>query len=203
MVKCEECGFLALRSNATRQFIEANDEFRETGRPPEQLNAFSYPSCFRKVIDIQKLAMELPDSIWERDKRVLEIIGAERECELYIPWQMGDGPREHMERNPRDSQIAGETGVDVKPEAKNQVDERPNGVLLTGEQPPSTGSLQALYMPGPNSMARPYFVDFTTEGRDAVAINTGGPFQALRFVRPEEKIVHNVDLPIEIQCGSG
>ena len=38
--------------------------------------------------------------------RVLEIIGAERGCESYTPWQMGYGPREHVEMN---SQIAGES----------------------------------------------------------------------------------------------
>ena len=97
--------------------------------------------------------------------------------------------------NLRDSQIAGESEVDAKESVK--------GVLLTGVQPAPTGALQALYMPGPNSMARPYFVDFTTEGRDAVAISTGGQFQALRFVKPVEKIVHATDLPAEIQCSSG
>jgi len=195
MVKCSECGFLALRSNSTGQHIEANDEFRGTGRPHPQLGAFSYPLCFQNVIDLPQLAMALPDSVRGRDKRVLEIIRSERPCGRYAAWRIGYGPREHLEMNPGDFQMAKESEIDAR--------EGAIGVFLTGEQPATTGSLQALYMPGPNSMARPHFVDFTTEGRDAVAINTRGPFQALRFVKPVEKIVHATDLPVEIPGGSG
>ena len=195
MAKGVECGFLALRSNSTGQHIEANDEFRETGIPRRQLDAVAYPQCFHKIIDIQQLAMALPESIRGRDKRILEIIEAERSCESYTTWRMGYGPREHTEMNAPDSQNTREGEVAAR--------ERAIGVLLTGNQPASTGTLQARYIPGPNSMARPHFVDFTTEGRDAVAINTGGPIQALRFVRPAGKTIRAADLPAEIQCGSG
>ena len=43
MVKCAECGFLALRSNSTGQHIEANDELRETGIPRRQLGSPGSP----------------------------------------------------------------------------------------------------------------------------------------------------------------
>lgn len=97
MAKCIECGLLALRSNATRLLIEANDEFREIGKPHDRLDAFSYPLCSQKVIEIQQLAMSLPESVWGRDKRVLEIINEERDCAEYIPWRMGYSPREHLQ----------------------------------------------------------------------------------------------------------
>ena len=100
MVKCVGCGYLALRSNSTGQFIEANDEFRETGKPRQQLDASAYPLCFQKVIDIQEMSMGLPESIRGRPKRIIEIIETERSCEDYSSWRMGFGPREHLEMYP-------------------------------------------------------------------------------------------------------
>jgi len=104
MVKCADCGFLALRDSATGQFVEANDEMRETGRPHQQLDVSLYPMCFKRVINVQQLAMDLPDSITGRDVRVLAVIQEKRECCDFAEWQPDFNPREHQEKIDREEE---------------------------------------------------------------------------------------------------
>ena len=97
MVKCSDCGYLAMRVEASREIVEADEPVRKDGKPQTSLGLYPYPLCFETKIDVEQETKNLPDSISGRDKQVLEILNIERVCDRFIAYQLGFSPRERYD----------------------------------------------------------------------------------------------------------
>ena len=107
MVKCGDCGFLALRNSYTGALDEADEGFRESGTasrirrdlsvvPTDSyIEPFLYPYqgaplCFARAINLARELSRL-------NRPVLDIISQERDCLSFTPWEHGFTPKEHRE----------------------------------------------------------------------------------------------------------
>lgn len=92
MVRCADCGFLALRRRESQQLLGAEMPYREHGVLPEAVDADfqdefeSTPYCFVMAQPIHK----------EREDRK-GIIQRDRSCDSWVQWQQGFSPKEHRE----------------------------------------------------------------------------------------------------------
>ena len=93
MVKCVECGFIAIR-RTDKQLVEADDEFRESGVPPFNSDE-GFPLCFARATNLRAEIEAIPGP--GRANKVRLAIGRERDCDDSTPWQMGFSPKEHRE----------------------------------------------------------------------------------------------------------
>jgi hypothetical protein len=96
-VNCKDCGFLAVRECQTRQMVEVELKVRETWVVPKHPTVQGLkwheelPFCFAHAAD-------LPGEIGSFNvPAVLKVIGEDRTCESFTPWQHGYSPREHAE----------------------------------------------------------------------------------------------------------
>lgn len=99
MVKCSECGFLAVRNTKTRTLVEAEFDYRQTGEQPKAPLEYvsrkfysDYPSCF--VLAVQ-LKCEIGESC--HSSKICQAIKLDRDCEKFTPWLQGFSPKEHKE----------------------------------------------------------------------------------------------------------
>lgn len=111
MVKCSECGFLAVRDIDTRELEEVDGTFREWGRPPlkriggrnQYKGQYDIPLCFVQsynLYDEVKTAGGKP----ELDYVIVKsIIDQDRQCNSFIKWQQGFTPKEHREMIDREA----------------------------------------------------------------------------------------------------
>lgn len=112
MVKCSECGFLALRDKTTGLLVEANDDYRASGRVPEYIAAYkeyhNYPICFAMAYDLmpeveQAAQQQFINGSDDWGKYTLGVINKERVCPPhgksygFTTWQQGFTPKEHRE----------------------------------------------------------------------------------------------------------
>ena len=106
MVKCADCGFLALRSGRS-ELLEATASFRQSGTPEHlrELDLYMQPLCFARAFNLQAEIRELDQqrSETEPHRQSLAVIGLERPCKRYTEWQQGFTPKEHQEKLDRDS----------------------------------------------------------------------------------------------------
>ncbi len=116
MVKCADCGFLAIRAQADGAMRGANTHYRTEGYQGYQTDqVLPVPHCFVRAHSIHleplvaggevraveaesvlKLYNEAEEDV--TDEAVLGIIKRERECSSFTPW-LGEGwtPKEHQE----------------------------------------------------------------------------------------------------------
>ncbi len=89
MVKCSECGFLALRDKTTGLLVEVNDDYRVSGRVPEYIAAYkkyhNYPICFAMAYDLmpeveQVAQQQFINGSDDWGKYLLVVINNERVC---------------------------------------------------------------------------------------------------------------------------
>ena len=106
MVKCAECGFLALRDKTTGLLLEVNDDYRVSGRVPEYIKAYkeyhNYPICFTMAHDLmpeveQAAGKQFIDQSDDWGKYVLVVITKERDCLGFTKYQQGFTPKEHRD----------------------------------------------------------------------------------------------------------
>jgi hypothetical protein len=101
VVKCVECGFLALKQFAGSEIVEADSEFREDGANLHLRSTVneSFPICFMRSFDLDSECREIQASSSKRNEPdiVKEVIQKERHCDTFIPWHMGFSPKEHRE----------------------------------------------------------------------------------------------------------
>lgn len=110
MVKCRDCGFLAVRMRATHEtparLIEVEDDYRSKGAYDESYDRV--PICFMRKADLRWEIGEWTkkfDAATKADQAMREpltnqlwaIIDRERECDGYTDWLRGWSPREHLE----------------------------------------------------------------------------------------------------------
>jgi hypothetical protein len=116
VVRCSDCGFLALRNEFTGHLAEAERKYRLTGDkqnrlkpglPPGRLHvsatSFEWPFADLPTCFVQ--AYDLPDEYHTfAVDTVLEVLRVERDCDvrgLFTPWQQGFTPKEHREMRDR------------------------------------------------------------------------------------------------------
>ncbi len=111
MVKCSECGFLAVRAAISRNLVEAERECRKTGnfniysRSSQGAQILPYyalpPLCFAQGIDMREeinkaAGTDNPD--YSRDPISIHLVlDEERECSEFVVWKQGSTPKEHRE----------------------------------------------------------------------------------------------------------
>jgi hypothetical protein len=113
MVKCSECGFLAIRNAETRNLEEVEFKPRQSG-DIGKLGVQRYvliPVCFAMVANFDEEIEELRKSPEYTEKRngygqvtwpqwstfVKVVLNKERECESFTRWHQGFTPKEHRE----------------------------------------------------------------------------------------------------------
>ncbi len=112
MVKCSECGFLALRDRKTGLLMEVIDDYRVSGRVPDDIAAYkefhNWPICFAMAYDLMPEVQQAAEKqFFEQDDDwepyVLKVITRERECPPkgktlgFTNYQQGFTPKEHRE----------------------------------------------------------------------------------------------------------
>lgn len=105
MVKCAECGFLAVRNFVNRGLEEAEETFREKGYPTNIFDAEGrlrpiheeLPLCFAQRYNLRDKFKEFAGKDSPDNFSVRYVINEERECEAFTKWQLGFTPREHRE----------------------------------------------------------------------------------------------------------
>jgi hypothetical protein len=96
MVKCANCGFLAMRERRTRLLAEVELDARTSGRALSVTVADAklgedFPICF-------VMAHPLLEETCAFDPRnPLSVIQKDRKCESFCQWQQGYTPKEHRE----------------------------------------------------------------------------------------------------------
>lgn len=126
MVKCAKCGFLCYRNLEDRALVEAEANFRETGKVPQPDRPTEYdigipssfvagggfgdiPICFARAADLDsetKLDKTNQSSIGQHSEgAVLRAITKERECAHFTTWYQGFTPKEHREMLDRDNML--------------------------------------------------------------------------------------------------
>src|SRR5438045_1131462 len=100
MVKCAECGFLAVRMKLTRQLVEVEADVRK------QWQVIEIPVGDRgyghAAYDDSPLCFARKDGFADgvgpdRAARFTEIMNRERTCDGFSPWLQGLSPKEHAE----------------------------------------------------------------------------------------------------------
>lgn len=98
MVKCAECGFLAMRHSQTRQLMDAEEKLRTRGYidslsiSSHDLVYDKYPVCYALKLDFRS---EIGGNSDESTRT--KAVQCERNCDGYTPWQIGFTPKEHKE----------------------------------------------------------------------------------------------------------
>jgi hypothetical protein len=117
MVKCADCGFLAVRQFRQNMLIEVDDDYRTKGeiaQPPRDITAGHFmmpapefgeiPRCFVRAANLaheadladkdERMGRTLGESYSEAIKRVID---TNRECDGFTSWNQGFSPKEHRE----------------------------------------------------------------------------------------------------------
>ena len=105
MVKCSECGFLAVRNTESHELEEADETFREKGIIPLTGHAEGRPRsrheplplCFARCHDLQEEFKNVPGEDKAVPGGVHRVIIKERQCDAFTEWQQGFTPKEHRE----------------------------------------------------------------------------------------------------------
>ena len=94
MVKCSDCGYLAVIENGSESWREAGEATRSSGHVDN--NAWrSYPACFRRLADIQTESQSQGGQ--GRPAKIKAVLDTERECDGFRQWVTGYSPKEHHE----------------------------------------------------------------------------------------------------------
>lgn len=105
-VRCDRCGFLALRQLRDKQLVETNEHYRNkvnTAIWDMMESHEGTPLCFVRHIDIQKIVYEAMTKAGElRQDVIFRIVHKERYCNDFTKWVQGFTPKEHYEMTDRE-----------------------------------------------------------------------------------------------------
>jgi hypothetical protein len=99
MVKCAECGYLAVRNKETRQLEEVEEWHREKGDIPKK------PGTTDPIYNPAICFVRGDYVVQEEKEKVLAEICKERACKLFVQWQKGFTPKEHREMKDREKML--------------------------------------------------------------------------------------------------
>ncbi len=99
VVKCVDCGFLAVRHRESRELCSAELDYREHGRIPnlQPSSGTGYqmyeeaPLCFQRIVAFRTSECSSPEA------RVAVLQEERGDCEGFTVWQQGFTPKEHRE----------------------------------------------------------------------------------------------------------
>ena len=102
MAKCYDCGFLAVRNEKTRELVEMELGYRNTGECPREIDSvkhpniygYEYPLCFKLAYNLGEEMKNLTGSPGEKIRPVIQ---RDRACEPFAKWRQGFTPKEHQE----------------------------------------------------------------------------------------------------------
>ncbi|NGZ97652.1 MAG: hypothetical protein CV089_16285 [Nitrospira sp. WS110] len=100
MVKCNDCGFLAVWMVKEQEFVEASDHLRVCGHPEIiAINPMRFKvKCFIQEYDLDKeITGDAQYELAKYKACVVHNIGKARTCESHIPWIQGFHPKERKE----------------------------------------------------------------------------------------------------------
>jgi hypothetical protein len=97
LVKCADCGFLAVRHMDTRALLDAEELLRVNGEIPSRNTGMmiydEWPVCFIRRANFRK---EMNDNSGSPHRK--KVLNDKRECDDgFTPWQQGLTPKEHLE----------------------------------------------------------------------------------------------------------
>ena len=103
MVKCSECGYLAVRDKDSRELKEAEVEYRKRGL---RIAKYEYiPICFVQVRDFRDEVINKKGASNLDNISIGEFISKEIKCELFTKWLQGLTPKEHVEMIDRERML--------------------------------------------------------------------------------------------------
>jgi hypothetical protein len=98
LVKCAECGLLAVLHNQTGEYVSADKRFRETGDIPHDRGRYihnPYPFCAANIVDFRELiGGNNPDNDGSLRRKPLH---EPRDCKEFTTWNPCFSPKEHKE----------------------------------------------------------------------------------------------------------
>ncbi len=118
MVKCVDCGFLALRNSRSRDLDEAEELYRRTGDVTvdgDYLRHERVPICFARAWDLRDEFRNHVAEQYEEEQRerwlrtpqpehILALIKEERQCSGFAACQQGFTSKEHRDMLDRQEQ---------------------------------------------------------------------------------------------------
>jgi len=109
MVRCADCGFLAVQNYTTRALEEVELGIREEGSNPDMLSSMLQraagheplartmykmpPVCFVRAADIRGECNKVSGTM---PHMVKSVIWQERKCTSFVQWLPGCSPKEHQ-----------------------------------------------------------------------------------------------------------
>jgi len=102
MVKCIDCGFLAVRDLRSRQLVEMEQGYRIKGESPQVIdfsphfNIYDAPRCFVRAYDLRE-EIKKDTRRCSSQEKILPVINSDRDCKLFTEWQQGFTAKEHRE----------------------------------------------------------------------------------------------------------
>jgi len=102
MVRCADCGFLALRHNPSRALVETEEYFRKEGHPHATQEAvfgrLALPLCFARRADLPEEIESIEPETTLNACKVLAVIKKDRRCRGgFINWRPESTPKDHRE----------------------------------------------------------------------------------------------------------
>ena len=102
MVKCAECGLLAVRNLDSQELCSPGETQRKNGQPPAGAGA-------KANLDITPIcavrAHDLPEEVQgSGPAHSVEVMGKDRECDRFMDWSPAYSPREHLEKRREEEQ---------------------------------------------------------------------------------------------------
>jgi hypothetical protein len=91
MAKCAECGFLSIRDD-TGSLRLVDEKTRKDWNKAHNVGSDPFPICFVMAAPLQS---EVGDTCLV--VKCLAVVGKDRPCQSFTPWQIGYSPREHKE----------------------------------------------------------------------------------------------------------
>jgi hypothetical protein len=94
MPRCADCGFLAVREVDSRDLLEAEAHYRETGvlankfGADRRLRYEHWPTCFAMKLKFNEESHGKPEEL-------LPVIRLDRTCDRFVQWNQGYTPKEH------------------------------------------------------------------------------------------------------------
>ena len=98
MVKCSECGFLAVRTSPNigevPYLAEMHEGHRREARISERNVYYPKPVCFMRVAWFREQMDEVPNDAYPD---LSPVIHADHPCDEFTEWHQGFSPKEHRE----------------------------------------------------------------------------------------------------------
>ena len=134
MVKCADCGYLAVRNVDSRELEEVEEDFREKGTGPvverhagnPHLRHEKQPLCLLGAEGLSEDFRAAIENKLPENGRVRGIIQKERPCREFREWRQGSTPKEHREMMDREFLLKREDKRDADQRAWQSEESRSN-----------------------------------------------------------------------------